>query len=293
MNTTPCCERALAKMAVRALYFEVKAYPKPGLVSFVDAGAHHDMNGDTFYRSLFTLRHYFYHITKKGLVTRSFEELKHIAIEAEERMLKKTWGVNTHRGAIFALGITCVSVIRLAQEKKCFTPADVHQQLLNDWPKHLQSHEGNPESHGAIVRRQYKVIDARQMAIRGYDLIFHLLPDFIALFVDTQSLDTACLFAYVALLQNMDDTNILYKKGKPGLDYAKSKIRELSVIDSLPAQRQKALEIHRLFSESGISPGGVADLIGLLLFLSQLFCQQLRNYYPRHQLDKKVDWICA
>lgn len=195
MNTILCCESTLAKMAVRALYFEVKAYPKPGLVSFIDAGAHQDMNGLTFYRSLFALRHYFYHITKKGLVVHSFDQLKQIAIEAEQRMLERTNGVNTHRGAIFALGIISVSVNRLAQEKKHFSPLDVHQQLLKDGPHHLEKHSGNPNSHGALVLREYKVTDAKQMAIRGYDLIFQLLPTFITLFSDPLSLDTACLFA--------------------------------------------------------------------------------------------------
>lgn len=265
-------------MAVRALYFEVKAYPKPGLVSFMDAGAHHDMNGETFYRSLFSLRHYFYQVTKKGLFNDSFDELKQVAIEAEQRMLEKTQGVNTHRGAIFALGIVCVSVRRLFQEKKQFTPADVHRQILNDWPRHLEGHLGNPESHGALVRQKFKVIDAKQMAIQGYRLIFQLLPAFISLFIETQSLDTVCLFAYAELLLHMDDTNILHRKGTLGLDYAKCSAAELLAIRCLQTRQKKALECHRIFSEAGISPGGVADLIGVLLFLGQLFCEQLRDY---------------
>ena len=278
MNTIHCCERTLAKMAVRALYFEVKAYPKPGLVSFTDAGAHHDMNGETFYRSLFTLRHYFYQITKKGLVNDSFEELKQVAIDAEQRMLGKTQGVNTHRGAIFALGLVCVSVIRLAQEKMQFTPEDVRRQILKDWPRHLVNHLGSPESHGALVRQRYKVVDAKQMAIHGYDLIFQLLPDFISLFIETHSLDTVCLFAYSELLLHMDDTNIIYRKGKLALDYAKNRVAELLTIRCVHTRQKKALELHQLFSETGISPGGVADLISVLLFLGQLFCDQLRDY---------------
>lgn len=278
MNTILCSERILSKMAVRALYFEVKAYPKPGLVSFVDAGAHHDMNGETFYRSLFTLRHYFYQITKQGLQNECFEQLKQIAILAEQRMLEKTRGVNTHRGAIFALGIVCVSVIRLAQKKEQFTPVDLYQQLLNDWPRHLKNHTGNPQSHGAVVRREYKVIDAIQMAINGYDLIFKLLPEFIALFIDTQSLDIVCLFAYSELLLHLDDTNILYKKGKHGLDYAKYSVAELLATSCLHSRRQKALQMHQQFSKKGISPGGVADLLAILLLLGQIFCKQFREF---------------
>ncbi|WP_454784349.1 triphosphoribosyl-dephospho-CoA synthase [Legionella sp. WA2024007413] len=288
MNTILCCERSLAKLAVRALYFEVKAYPKPGLVSFVDPGAHHDMNGETFYRSLFTLRHYFYQLTKKGLIKNSFAELKQVAIKAEQRMLEKTGGINTHRGAIFALGIFCISVMRLAQEKKQFTPLEVHQQILKDWPKYLADHLEHPESHGALVRQKYKVIDAKQMAMQGYDLIFQLLPTFISLFIETQSLDTICLFAYSKLLLHVDDTNILHRKGKLGLDYAKEKAAELLAIQCVQTRQKKALELHQLFSKLGISPGGVADLISVLLFLGQLFCDQLRDYSDSKKFLEKT-----
>lgn len=113
----------------------------------------------------------------------------------------------------------------------------------------FKNHTGNPESHGAEVRRKYKVVDAVQMAIQGYDLLFQLLPEFIALFIKTKSLDTACLFAYGVLLGCMDDTNILYKKGRTGLDYAQSKVKELLVIPCLQTRKQRALEIHRLFQK--------------------------------------------
>ena len=279
MNAIPCCERTLAKIAVRSLYFEIKAYPKPGLVSFVDAGAHQDINGETFYRSLFALRHYFYQISKEGLIEHSFCRLKHKAIEAEQHMLRTTQGINTHRGAIFALGILCVSVMRLMQKNERFTPGDLHQQLLKDWPVHFAEHRGNPDSHGATVRREHQVVDARQMAMRGYDKVFDVLPAFMAVFVETQCLDSACLYAYSALLIGVDDTNILYKKGKSGLDYAQRSAGEILAISCLQARRQKALELHHLFSAQGISPGGVADLVGVLLFLGQLFCESLRCHY--------------
>ena len=53
MNTIQACStnpqkiaRLLARLAVRALYFEVRSHPKPGLVSFACSGAHQDMNGE-------------------------------------------------------------------------------------------------------------------------------------------------------------------------------------------------------------------------------------------------------
>lgn len=286
MNVIPCSvltddniANYLAKIAVRALYFEVKAYPKPGLVSFIDSGAHQDMNGETFYRSIFTLRHYFYQISRQGMMNHSFEALKNTAICAERRMLEKTKGINTHRGAIFALGLFCVSVARLTKAEAHFTPAILHRQLLKDWHIILAEHSTNPSSHGAFVRKEHQVIDARQMAMRGYDLVFQLLPDFISLFTETKSIDAVCLYAYLELIMKVDDTNVLYRKGKSGLDYAKTQAAEMLAINCCKARQLQALEIHHLFSKEGISPGGVADLIGVLLFIGQLFCEQLRCHY--------------
>lgn len=278
MNTIHYCERTIARMAVRALYLEVHAHPKPGLVSFKDAGAHSDMNGETLFRSLFTLRHYFYHISRAGLINDSFEELKQLAIEAEKRMLEKTQGINTHRGAIFALGIFCVSVRRLAHQKKQFTPEELQHQIFIDWSRHLENHHENPESHGSLVRKRYQVIDARHMAMRGYDIIFRILPCFLSLFLKTKSLNAVCLFAYSKLLLHLDDTNVLYRRGKNALDFAQCQVKELMSIQCLQARQKRGGELHQLFSSAGISPGGVADLIGVLLFLGQLFCEEFRNY---------------
>lgn len=258
---------------------EIKAYPKPGLVSFIDSGAHVDMNGETFYRSLFTLRHYFYLITLQGLAHNSFEQLRQTALNAERQMLATTAGVNTHRGAIFALGILCVSAARIAKEKKQFTPVEFYQQLLNDWNAILQQHQPDQSSHGGIVRQRHQIVDARQMAIEGYGLVFQLLISFISLYEETKCLDRSCLFAYLKLLTQVDDTNVLFRKGKEGLIFAKKKAQEILAIDCLETRRLQAMKIHQLFSQEGISPGGVADLISVLLFMGQLFCEPLSCHY--------------
>lgn len=268
----------MAKIAVRSLYFEIKAYPKPGLVSFIDSGAHHDMDGTTFYRSLFALRHYFYLISQQGLSDYSFEQLRQTALDAEQQMMRKTKGINTHRGAIFALGILCVSAARLTQEKKQFTQTDLYLQLIKDWQVILQQHQST-NSHGAIVRQHYEVIDAKQMAIMGYAPIFELLTSFTSIYTKTQSLDKSCLFAYLVLLTKIDDTNVLFRKGLEGLSLARIKAQEILAIDCLELRHQEALKVHALFSQERISPGGVADLISVLLFIGQLFCEPLLCHY--------------
>ncbi|HWW69324.1 MAG TPA: triphosphoribosyl-dephospho-CoA synthase, partial [Duganella sp.] len=102
----------IARLAVGSLYAELCLYPKPGLVSLVDSGSHRDMNAATFMRSLFSLRHYFRSICLAGLIGAPFARLKQLGIEAETAMLKATRGVNTHRGAIFSLGLLCAAAGR-------------------------------------------------------------------------------------------------------------------------------------------------------------------------------------
>ncbi|MDP3337407.1 MAG: triphosphoribosyl-dephospho-CoA synthase, partial [Rhodoferax sp.] len=98
--------------AVRALYAEVALEPKPGLVSFRDCGSHTDMTAQTFMRSLFALRGYFPHMVRAGHTGAPFAALEGLGKNAEARMLTATGGINTHRGAIFGLGLLCASAGR-------------------------------------------------------------------------------------------------------------------------------------------------------------------------------------
>lgn len=268
--------RNIAKIAVRALYFEVKAYPKPGLVSFIDSGSHDDMNGETFYRSLFSLRHYFYHIIMQGLSNQSFDQLKETALQAEEKMLMATHGINTHRGAVFSLGIFCVSTAKLIKTKAIFSPMDLHHQIMNDWEKVLENHSTAIQSNGNIVSRKHMIIGAKEMAIQGYPIIFQLFPSFHTLFETTQCINTSCLYAYLSLLTQIDDTNILHRKGMTGLKEARQKAQEILLISCLKTRQKKAMALHYSFSSERISPGGVGDLIGVLLFLSQLYNDKIQ-----------------
>jgi len=268
--------RELAKIAVRSLYLEVKAHPKPGLVSFVCQGAHQDMNGSLFYKSLFALRHYFYQLVMQDQVDANFASLKAIAKQAEAKMLIATGGINTHRGAIFALGIMCVSISRLVRTKQQFTPDDLQRQLISDWQQTLAQHDTDLRSHGSKVASQYAIVGAKAMAMQGYGIIFQLLTPFITLYHKTQSLDVSCLYAYAKLLYHIDDTNILFRKNMEGLIYAKQFAKDILELACLQARYHYSLEVHQLFSRQQISPGGVGDLIGVLLMVGQLFSESLR-----------------
>ena len=186
-------------------------------------------------------------------------------------MLVATNGVNTHRGALFALGLICVSTARLAAMKPAFTPLDLHYQIIHDWEETLANHALSEGSHGSQVYQKHQIVGAKQMAMQGYGIVFNLLGSFIELYQKGESLDACCLYAYAVLLADIDDTNILYRKDLAGMDFAKQKAKQLLLIDCVHERRLVALTIHNEFASQHISPGGVGDLIAVLLFVGQLF----------------------
>jgi triphosphoribosyl-dephospho-CoA synthase len=132
----------IARTAVGCLYAELVLYPKPGLVSLVDNGSHADMNAATFLRSLFALRHYFRQICAAGRDDAPFARLRALGIAAERRMLAATGGVNTHRGAIFSLGLVCAAVGSASAQGLQLTPAVLRAVLLIRWGDALGAHAG-------------------------------------------------------------------------------------------------------------------------------------------------------
>ncbi len=271
--------RQLARLAVRALYMEVKIFPKPGLVSFVDCGAHRDMNGETFLRSLFSLRHYFYQLVLMDSAQVSFNELKKFAMHSEARMLVATRGINTHRGAIFSLGLMSISAARLLQSKREFNSHLLQQQFLQDWLILLSDHHTPHSSHGQQVKQQFQIIGAKEMAQQGYPVIFSALEQFLSLFEVTNCLNQSGLYAYAYFLRQIDDTNVLYRCGERGMRFARKKAEELLALENLQQRTDLALQVHQEFSQQNLSPGGVGDLIATLLFISQLFNEKLRCHY--------------
>lgn len=259
--------RFYAKIAVRSLYDELALYPKPGLVSFIDSGAHEDMDGVLFFRSLFGLRHYFFQVGLNAAHNAAPALLVHWGLAAEERMHGITGGINTHRGAIFALGIFCTSACKLSTQHTRFSSQDLQDAIVNDWSEFLSKQHRNEHTHGALVKQKYAVADAKQIAIEGYQLVFELYHDL------SEQVDDKLVFgllAYQRLLLAMDDINILYRTGKQGLEFARQQIQKLS-FHNRQQTIQQSLELHRLFSQKNISPGGVADMLSVLYFLHYLF----------------------
>ena len=121
---------ALAHDAVQALHDELAAYPKPGLVSPVDSGSHDDMDHALMGRSAEALRQPFVELAAAGRLGLGFDEaLKPLGIAAERRMMAATGGINTHRGAIFCLGLVVAALARAEERPERLSAGAVRATL--------------------------------------------------------------------------------------------------------------------------------------------------------------------
>jgi len=260
--------RHYAKMAVRALYDEVALYPKPGLVSFVDSGAHQDMDGNLFFLSLFGLRHYFFQVGLYSALGHPPAKLVAFGQRAETTMHEITQGVNTHRGAIFALGIMCTTICQLSHKYQSFSSQDLHLAIIEQWGEYLEKQHNNLHTHGSFIKKKYAVPDAKQMAIEGYKLVFETYYTLLDVQNDPEFFG---LLAYQRFLLAIDDINILYRTGPEGLKFARHAIEKNICSTNREKSIEEAIKLHSIFSRSNISPGGVADMLALLFFLRHVF----------------------
>lgn len=263
----------LGDCAVTALLQELEVYPKPGLVSPQDNGAHQDMDFELMGRSAQALRQPFAAIAAAGRTAQPFAtQLIPLGLVAEREMMRATGGVNTHRGAIFTLGMLLAAMARGEALKTSGDSQRIRVVLMETWGDALSAHSridlGN-ESHGGLVHKTTGVGGARAEAARGFPLLFEIgLPAYgnaLASGLDAEASRVQTLFA---LMEAAEDSNVVYRGG---VDAALFVRRSASAFLSQggcfsPGWKVRAEELHQTFIRRNISPGGCADLLaGTLL----------------------------
>jgi triphosphoribosyl-dephospho-CoA synthase len=258
---------------VRALYAEVSLEPKPGLVSFRDQGSHQDMDGSTFLRSLFALRSYFPRMARAGWQGLPFAELQALGLQAESRMLAATRGINTHRGAVFGLGLLCASAGRVHALDLAVTPQHLRAVLLATWGQKLAERAQvaklrpvfNPAmSHGQQVARLFGMRSAGDEAALGFPCLFDVtwpaLHQALARGAGERAARVHALFATMAVL---DDTNLVHRGGLNGLRFAQSLAKQFLATGSVfqADWLAQARAVHIAFVRRNLSPGGAADVL--------------------------------
>ncbi|VFR46421.1 Triphosphoribosyl-dephospho-CoA synthetase [plant metagenome] len=264
--------RLAARLAVRALHDELSLYPKPGLVSPRDAGSHEDMDAGTFLRSLFALRHYYARIAAAGWHDADFPVLRDLGIAAETRMLRATGGVNTHRGAIFALGLLAAAGASLWRRGVPPDDAAWRAEVPRRWGRGLRlagAAAGTP-SHGMQVAMRYRASGARGEALAGFPAVFDLaLPALRQAQSVGADWQATRLHAFFTLLAEVEDTNLLYRGGQAGLDWMRGEARAFLAGGSVfsPGWFARAQAMHRQACARRLSPGGSADMLAAACFV--------------------------
>ena len=267
-------QRYISRAALGALYQELSAYPKPGLVSFVDSGSHRDMDASTFVRSLFSLKDYFGEIASEGSRGVSFGELQYAGLEAEARMLRATGNVNTHRGAIFSLGLLAAAAGSLGVDDKPLDEGLLGRVVRKLWRDDiLLAAPREPCSHGTLVARMYGAVGAREEAAAGFPHVFNSgLPALEKALIRGVDFHEAVIQAFFSLMAVVPDNNLLFRAGEDGLAYAQDAAK--SFLERGGVYRQDwqlyAGIIHHQFVAHRLSPGGSADLLAATLFVHRL-----------------------
>ena len=264
----------LGRCAVASLHAELFLSPKPGLVTPFDSGSHADMNAATFMQSLFALRSYFVDIAKAGYRCAKFAELNSLGRQAEARMMRATGGINTHRGAIFSLGLLSASAAALLADGQSRAQGEmVCENVALRWGDALDKAKLDANSHGQRVVRRYAVGGARLEAVNGFPLLQKVaLPTLRAAKADGLCHDAALAQTFMRLVSELDDTNLLHRGGSQGLAFAKDSACDFLLSGGCYSAewRERLMRLGLSFVSRRLSPGGSADLLACTLFLIQL-----------------------
>jgi triphosphoribosyl-dephospho-CoA synthase len=266
---------AIGRAATLALHDELALAPKPGLVSFIDTGSHDDMDAQTFMRSLLALRGYFVRVAELGAGHAPFEHLERCGQDAEARMLAATGGINTHRGAIFMLGLVCAAAAAAQAGGQALTAAAVRAALLRHWGEALTQRCARPPSlPGGLAAHRHGLRSASQEAALGLPVLFETaLPAWSAARQQGLMVGTRLhLQVFFAVLAQLDDANLAHRGGPAGLRFARA--QAAGFLASGGAARPQALDdawrIHRAFVARRLSPGGCADTLSAACLLARL-----------------------
>jgi triphosphoribosyl-dephospho-CoA synthase len=281
--------RRLGHAAVVSLYDELALAPKPGLVSFADAGSHTDMDGQTFLRSLFALRHSYPRFVALGAQGADFTALAREGRAAEARMLAATGGINTHRGAIFTLGLLCASGGALRAAGQPLRPDALRRTLVDRWGAALAARGGigvgigangggdsraaAAVSHGVQAARTHGLRGANAEAAAGMPVLFDCaLPALQQALAAGLPAAAARLQAFFTTLAVLDDTNLAHRGGLDGLHWAQAQARGWLALGGAqaPDAVAQARCIHRAFVQRRLSPGGAADVLAAACWLQRV-----------------------
>ena len=291
----------IAHLATQALQAELDTTPKPGLVDKDNNGAHRDMDYALMQLSINTLHPYFVRLAFLGFADTlpSHTVIRDAGIEAEKAMLEATNGVNTHKGALFSMGLAVVAAAY--EEKKAAANKEVRgKEREEEYLSSLQltikalaaSFPDTSGTHGSKAKQLSNgtttIKGALDNAREGYEKLF---AEWLPFYNERRkSHDAHALHkTLLRIMCDLDDTNVIYRTNVATAEEVKQEARALlaSFEEAYAAQDKEkcasAIEekcasaellalkdMDRRYTERNISPGGAADMLSLTVFIGSI-----------------------
>lgn len=291
----------IAHLATQALQAELDTTPKPGLVDKDNNGAHRDMDHALMQLSINTLHPYFVRLAFLGFADTlpSHTVIRDAGIEAEKAMLEATNGVNTHKGALFSMGLAVVAAAY--EEKKAAANKEVRgKEREEEYLSSLQltikalaaSFPDTSGTHGSKAKQLSNgtttIKGALDNAREGYEKLF---AEWLPFYNERRkSHDAHALHkTLLRIMCDLDDTNVIYRTNVVTAEEVKQEARALlaSFEEAYAAQDKEkcasAIEekcasaellalkdMDRRYTERNISPGGAADMLSLTVFIGSI-----------------------
>ncbi len=291
----------IAHLATQALQAELDTTPKPGLVDKDNNGAHRDMDYALMQLSINTLHPYFMRLAFLGFADTlpSHTVIRDAGIEAEKAMLEATNGVNTHKGALFSMGLAVVAAA-YEEKKAAANKEERGKEREEGYLSSLQltikalaaSFPDTSGTHGSKAKQLSNgtttIKGALDNAREGYEKLF---AEWLPFYNERRkSHDAHALHkTLLRIMCDLDDTNIIYRTNVATAEEVKQEARALlasfeeayaaedkekcaSAIEEKCASAELLAlkDMDRRYTERNISPGGTADMLSLTVFIGSI-----------------------
>lgn len=265
----------IGQYAYDALEFEARLTPKPGLVDAENNGAHADMDLTLLLKSAGALLPYFTRFAAQGARDANeppsgrLSAIRADGVEAENAMFRATGGVNTHKGAIFLLGVLCYAAERRSMHDDVLKPLPIAAEaalICYGVSKELERGAGR-------AYKRFGAAGARGEAEGGYPLVLTVaLPAYRGAIDQNANEWDAWLIALLRLIEHVDDANVLARCGETIAHELKR--QACAIASRYPSGGPSMLEAIRTLDEKcrmwQASPGGSADLLACAYFLNKI-----------------------
>lgn len=285
----------IARLATQALQAELDTTPKPGLVDKDNNGAHRDMDYALMQRSIDTLHPYFVKLALLGCADAlpTHTSIRDIGIEAERAMLSATNGVNTHKGALFSMGLAVVAAAHeerkiAANEEQILKERNGGEDVLVSLQTTIKalaaSFPDTNGTHGSKAKLLSKGTTAIKGALdnarEGYEMLF---AEWLPFYIERRKEHDAHTLhkTLLRIMCDLDDTNVIYRTDLATAEEVKQEARAL--LDSfskahtaedkekrIAAELLALKDMDKRYTARNISPGGAADMLSLTIFIGSI-----------------------